>query len=110
LAPRNFAELERGLDEMIRVVRPGGRVVILEITQPTREPLAGFYRQWFDRLVPAVGRLAGESSAYTYLPSSVRRFPAARELAAVLHRRGLRRIRYVLLAGGIIAIHVGEVA
>ena len=106
---RNFSDLERGIDEMARVVRPGGRVVILEITQPTREPLAGFYRQWFDRLVPAVGRLAGESSAYSYLPSSVRRFPAARELAAVMHGRGLRRIRYVLLAGGIIAVHVGEV-
>ena len=107
---RNFADLERGIDEMARVVRPGGRVVILEITQPTREPLASFYRQWFDRLVPAAGRLAGEASAYRYLPSSVRRFPAARELAAVMHARGLVRIRYVLLAGGIIAIHVGEVA
>ena len=107
---RNFADLERGIAEMVRVVRPGGRVVILEITTPTREPLAGFYRQWFDRFVPAVGRLAGESSAYTYLPSSVRRFPGARELAATMHGCGLRRIRYVLLAGGIIAIHVGEVA
>ena len=107
---RNFADLERGIAEMVRVVRPGGRVVILEITTPLREPLAGFYRQWFDRLVPAVGRLAGESSAYSYLPSSVRRFPEARELAATMHGCGLRRIRYVLLAGGIIAIHVGEVA
>jgi demethylmenaquinone methyltransferase/2-methoxy-6-polyprenyl-1,4-benzoquinol methylase len=107
---RNFSDLARGIEEMVRVVRPGGRVVILEITQPTREPLASFYRGWFDRAVPALGRLAGDSAAYSYLPSSVARFPGPRELAAVMDRCGLRRIRYVLTAGGIIALHVGEVA
>ena len=106
---RNFADLGRGIDEMVRVVRPGGRVVILEITQPTREPLAGFYRTWFDRLVPSIGRAAGDAAAYTYLPESVARFPPPRELAAVMYGCGLRSIRYVLTAGGIIAIHVGEV-
>jgi demethylmenaquinone methyltransferase / 2-methoxy-6-polyprenyl-1,4-benzoquinol methylase len=106
---RNFADLQLGISEMARVVRPGGRVVILEITQPTREPLAGFYRSWFDRIVPALGTVAGDSAAYSYLPSSVRRFPGPRELADVMHDCGLRRIRWVLLAGGIIAIHHGEV-
>ena len=106
---RNFDDLERGLSEMARVVRPGGRVVILEITTPTRPPLSTFFGLWFDRLVPALGRLAGDPEAYDYLPSSVKRFPAAAELAAAMHRVGLRRIRYVLTAGGIIAIHVGEV-
>jgi demethylmenaquinone methyltransferase/2-methoxy-6-polyprenyl-1,4-benzoquinol methylase len=106
---RNFDDLERGLAEMARVVRPGGRVVILEITTPTRPPLSTFFRVWFDRLVPALGRLAGDPEAYDYLPSSVKRFPPAAELAGVMHRVGLRRIRYVLTAGGIIAIHVGEV-
>ncbi len=106
---RNFDDLERGLAEMTRVVRPGGRVVVLEITTPTTPPLSTFFRVWFDRLVPALGRLAGDPEAYDYLPSSVRRFPPAAELAAVMHRVGLRRIRYVLTAGGIIAIHVGEV-
>jgi demethylmenaquinone methyltransferase/2-methoxy-6-polyprenyl-1,4-benzoquinol methylase len=91
-------------------VEPGGRVVILEITRPTREPLASFYRAWFDRIVPSLGRLAGDAAAYSYLPNSVARFPPPRELAAVMASSGLRSIRYVLTAGGIIALHVGEVA
>lgn len=107
---RNFSDLDQGLREMARVVRPGGRVVVLEITVPTRPPLSTFYRVWFDRVVPALGRVAGDADAYTYLPSSVRRFPGPQELAATLERCGLRSIRYVLTAGGIIAIHVGEVA
>ncbi len=107
---RNFDDLERGVAEMTRVVRPGGRVVILEITTPTKPPLSTFFRVWFDRLVPALGRLAGDPEAYGYLPSSVKRFPGAAELAAIMHRAGLRNVRYVLTAGGIIAIHVGEVA
>ncbi len=107
---RNFADLERGLSELVRVVRPGGHVVVLEMTTPTRPPLSWFFRVWFDRVVPVLGRLAGDADAFTYLPSSVRRFPGPRELAATLERCGLRSIRYVLTAGGIIAIHVGEVA
>jgi len=106
---RNFSDLERGLSEMARVVRSGGKVVVLEITTPTRPPLSTFYRLWFDRVVPALGRVAGDADAYTYLPSSVRRFPGPQELAATMERCGLRNIRYVLTAGGIIAIHVGEV-
>jgi demethylmenaquinone methyltransferase / 2-methoxy-6-polyprenyl-1,4-benzoquinol methylase len=106
---RNFANLHRGLAEMARVVRPGGRVVVLEITTPQKPPLSWFYRLWFDRLVPALGRAAGDPDAYTYLPSSVRRFPGPRELAAAMSRCGLQRVRWIVTAGGIIAIHVGEV-
>lgn len=106
---RNFADLERGIGELARVVMPGGRVVILEITQPVREPLASFYRGWFDAVVPALGRIAGDSAAYRYLPSSVRRFPSPADLAAVMEREGLGQIRYILTAGGIIALHVGVV-
>jgi demethylmenaquinone methyltransferase / 2-methoxy-6-polyprenyl-1,4-benzoquinol methylase len=107
---RNFSDLDRGVAEMVRVVRPGGRVVILEITTPQRPPLSTFFRLWFDRIVPALGKLAGDAQAYSYLPNSVRRFPGPEELAALLHRCGLQQIRYVLTAGGIIALHVGEVA
>jgi len=107
---RNFSDLHRGLAEMARVVRPGGRVVVLEITTPERPPLSWFFRLWFDRLVPLLGRLAGDPEAYSYLPSSVRRFPGARPLAAEMAAVGLVRIRYVVTAGGIIAIHAGEVA
>jgi demethylmenaquinone methyltransferase / 2-methoxy-6-polyprenyl-1,4-benzoquinol methylase len=106
---RNFSDLARGVREMARVVRPGGHVVILEITTPLRPPLSTFFRMWFDRVVPALGRLAGNAQAYSYLPSSVRRFPGPEELAAVMSRSGLTGVRYVLTAGGIIALHVGVV-
>jgi demethylmenaquinone methyltransferase/2-methoxy-6-polyprenyl-1,4-benzoquinol methylase len=104
---RNFADLGRGLREMARVVRPGGRVVVLEITTPQRPPLSWFFRLWFDRIVPALGRLAGDQDAYAYLPSSVRRFPGPEELAAEMAAAGLEDVRWVLTAGGIIAIHAG---
>lgn len=104
---RNFADLDRGLAEMARVVRPGGRVVVLEITTPSKPPLSTFFRLWFDRVVPLIGRVAGDPDAYTYLPSSVRRFPGPEGLAAALDRAGLRDIRWILTAGGIIALHAG---
>jgi len=102
---RNLADLERGTSEMARVLRPGGRLVILEITRPHREPLASFYSLWFDRLVPVIGTLAGDSEAYSYLPDSVRTFPEPERLAGTLDAAGLEGIRWLLLAGGIIAIH-----
>jgi demethylmenaquinone methyltransferase/2-methoxy-6-polyprenyl-1,4-benzoquinol methylase len=94
---------------MARVVRPGGRVVVLEITTPTRPPLSTFFSLWFDRIVPLAGRLAGDPDAYSYLPNSVKRFPAPDELAATMERAGMTSLRWILTAGGIIAIHVGEV-
>jgi demethylmenaquinone methyltransferase / 2-methoxy-6-polyprenyl-1,4-benzoquinol methylase len=103
---RNFSDLGRGLAEMARVTRPGGRVVVLEITTPQKPPLSWFFRLWFDRVVPSLGRVAGDPDAYTYLPSSVRRFPGPRELAAEM-AAGLEDVRWVLTAGGIIAIHSG---
>jgi len=105
---RNFSDLDRGLAEMARVVRPGGRVVVLEITTPRRPPLSTFFELWFDHAIPALGRVV-DSQAYSYLPLSVRRFPGPDELAAIMWGCGLRQIRYVLTAGGIIALHVGMV-
>jgi demethylmenaquinone methyltransferase/2-methoxy-6-polyprenyl-1,4-benzoquinol methylase len=105
---RNLADLDRGLEEMARVLKPGGRLVILEITQPTRPPLSIFYSLWFDRLVPLLGTLAGDHDAYSYLPESVRSFPSPRGLAERMDAAGLDRIRVTVLAGGIIAIHSGH--
>jgi demethylmenaquinone methyltransferase/2-methoxy-6-polyprenyl-1,4-benzoquinol methylase len=102
---RNLADLDRGIAEMARVLKPGGRLVVLEITQPARPPLSTFFSIWFDRIVPLIGRLAGDSDAYSYLPESVKRFPPPRGLAEVIDRAGLAGIRWTVLAGGIIAIH-----
>ena len=105
---RNLSDLDRGLAEMARVLKPGGRLVILEITQPRRPPLSLFYSLWFDRIVPLLGALAGDRGAYTYLPESVRSFPSPRGLAARMDAAGLERVRATVLAGGIIAIHSGS--
>ena len=106
---RNLPDYGQGFAEMRRVVRPGGRVVVLEITTPTGPPLSTFLDLWFDHIVPVLGRLAGDADAYSYLPSSVRRFPAPQALAAVMWEAGLRPVHYRITAGGIIALHVGEV-
>jgi demethylmenaquinone methyltransferase / 2-methoxy-6-polyprenyl-1,4-benzoquinol methylase len=124
---RNFSDLGRGLREMARVVRPGGRVVVLEITTPAKAPLSWFYGLWFDRLVPVLGRVVasltgkvasmrgrspedgGLAEAYTYLPNSVKRWPGPAMLTGEMETAGLSRVFHVMLAGGIVAIHVGTV-
>jgi demethylmenaquinone methyltransferase/2-methoxy-6-polyprenyl-1,4-benzoquinol methylase len=106
---RNFDDLPRGLSEMARVVRPGGRVVVLEITNPQKPPLSTFFHFWFDSIVPLIGKVAGDPDAYEYLPNSVKRFPGPRDLAAQMVDAGMTDVRWILTAGGIIAIHVGTV-
>jgi len=104
---RNVEDLAGALAEMRRVLRTGGRVGILEITRP-RGPLAPFYRLWFDRVVPVIGRALPGGAAYTYLPASVRRFPGPEELSSLLVRAGFAAVRVRLFAGGIVALHVAE--
>jgi demethylmenaquinone methyltransferase/2-methoxy-6-polyprenyl-1,4-benzoquinol methylase len=103
---RNVEDVELGLRELRRVLREGGRLGILEITQP-RGVLAPFYRLWFDGIVPLLGRLLPGGSAYRYLPASVRRFARPEELSALMRTAGLADVRYELFAGGIVALHTG---
>ena len=106
---RNVEDLGRAIEELRRVLRPGGRLGVLEITRP-RGLLAPFYRVWFDGVVPLLGKLLPGGSAYTYLPASVRRFPGPQELAEMIERAGFRDVRVRLLAGGIVALHTAEAA
>jgi len=106
---RNVADLEQGVRELRRVLRPGGRLAVLEITTP-RGPLRPFFNVWFERVVPLLGRALPGGRAYTYLPASVKRFPPAEELAALLSLCGFDEVTFRLLAGSIVALHTGRAA
>ena len=106
---RNVADLDRALAELARVLVQGGRVGILEITTPTGL-VAPFYRVWFDRVVPLLGKVLKGGAAYSYLPASVRRFPGTEQLAQLLRGAGFSDVGYRRFAGGIVALHTGTKA
>lgn len=105
---RNMRDYQAAIDEMTRVIRPGGRFVCLELT-PYRKPVLGTLFGWyFSSVVPLVGGLlSGEREAYRYLPASVDGFPDTYSLAAMMDRAGLCEIRWKLLGGGTVALHTG---
>lgn len=107
---RNVADVSEAVAEMARVVRPGGRVIILEIINPEEQSLPGrLLGQYFRRVVPLLGRVvAREPEAYTYLPRSVDAFPSVGGLATLMEDAGLRGVRYRHAAMRQVAIHVGE--
>jgi demethylmenaquinone methyltransferase/2-methoxy-6-polyprenyl-1,4-benzoquinol methylase len=103
---RNVADLELALSELRRVLKPGGRLAILEITQ-ARGPLKPFFSLWFDRIVPLLGKVLPGGSAYSYLPESVKRFPTAEGLVELLVSSGFGEVEFRLLGGSIVALHTG---
>lgn len=105
---RNLAALDDGLRELVRILKPGGRLAVLEFTTPVRQPFRAIYLFYFRRVLPWVGRLVSRhSSAYAYLPASVLDFPAPQELADRMASAGLCDVGWEMLTAGVAAIHVG---
>ena len=103
---RNLPDYARGFSEMTRVVRPGGRVVCLEISRP-RSVLGRAIQHWFDWIVPIIGRAMGQGSAYAYLVESTRGYPGPERIAAIMREVGLQDVRWRPLSGGIVTLHAG---
>jgi demethylmenaquinone methyltransferase/2-methoxy-6-polyprenyl-1,4-benzoquinol methylase len=105
---RNLANYAQGLEEMLRVLRPGGTAAILEFSQPPNRVLAAAYDFYSRHVLPRVGGwISGAPDAYAYLPDSVRKFPSAEQLAEEMRRAGFRSATFRRMTGGIVALHIG---
>jgi demethylmenaquinone methyltransferase/2-methoxy-6-polyprenyl-1,4-benzoquinol methylase len=106
---RNAADRERGIREMCRVVRPGGRVVVLEFSQPEGTLFGALYRFYFTKVLPRIGGIFSKRSAYAYLPDSVREFPSPPAFAELMRAAGCRTVDRRPLTCGIVTLYVGTV-
>jgi demethylmenaquinone methyltransferase/2-methoxy-6-polyprenyl-1,4-benzoquinol methylase len=105
---RNLMDLDAGLGEAARVLKPGARLVILEMTLPPNPRLRRVYQFYFRRVLPRIGRMISKhTTAYTWLPESTQAFPTPRELARRMERQGFTDVRYELFLGGVTALHIG---
>jgi len=106
---RNFEHLERGLGEIFRVLRPGGRLVVLEFSHPQRFPFRQIYFFYFTRILPLIGRaLSGHREAYTYLPDTVLAFPEGEAFLSLLSQAGFEQGRLTRLSAGVATIYTGS--
>jgi demethylmenaquinone methyltransferase/2-methoxy-6-polyprenyl-1,4-benzoquinol methylase len=105
---RNLPDYRQGFNEMARSVRPGGRVVCLEIARPKRR-IARLLQVWFDRIVPLIGRVIGQGGAYGYLVRSVKGYPEPERIAAIMREAGLEDVRWTGMTLGMVTVHVGTV-
>jgi demethylmenaquinone methyltransferase/2-methoxy-6-polyprenyl-1,4-benzoquinol methylase len=106
---RNLANYAAGIDEFLRVLRPGGVLAILEFSEPPGRAFGRFYRFYFEKILPAIGGLiSGSRQAYGYLPASVARFPSPENLAASLQAAGFENVRFERWMGGIVALHLAQ--
>lgn len=106
---RNLADVDQGLRELARVLKPEGQVAILEFSKPIVPGFNVLFRFYFDRLLPSIGGIiSGSRQAYQYLPASVKRFPDQRALAEMMRRAGFTQVEYQNLTGGVAAIHFGR--
>ncbi len=106
---RNFEQLEKGIAEMRRVLKPGGRMFILEFSKPQRTPFRQLFRFYFHRVMPFIGRLVSkDDAAYTYLPKSVDAFPEGKEFVRLMERTGLREAKSDPLTGGVATLYTAR--
>jgi len=105
---RNFGDLERGLSEMHRVIRPGGMILVLEFSRPTVFPLKQLYLAYFRNIIPMIGKtLSGSGHAYRYLPDTVMRFPEGEAFCSILREIGFIEVSEKRLTGGIVSVYTG---